>query len=195
LNAGGPQQYGESTSDYPHHISVAGSYALPIGRGQKFFHSNKLIDYTIGGFNVDTIFIYLSGTPIQWGNVAFANGTSYDPRLKINPRHFTQVFDQSLFISGPSTSSQQPNSYNYRVFPQYYGRGDSTINLDAAVHKEFHVTEKLKIQYRFEAFNATNRNQFALPSLGPTSTAFGTNLVTPQLNVPRVFQQGLRIVF
>lgn len=191
LNPGGPLLYGESTSDYPHHISFSGSYELPVGRGKRFLHSNKLIDLTIGGFAVDAIYIYLSGTPISWGNVAFANGTSYDSRLKIHPRNFIQAFDQSLF---DKVSNDQPNSYNYRTFPQYYGRGDSTTNLDAAVHKDFHVTEGLKIQYRFEAFNATNRNQFALPTLGPTSTAFGT-ITSGQLNVPRVLQQSLRVVF
>ncbi len=55
----------------------------------------------------------------------------------------------------------------------YYGRGDSTTNLDASVQKDFHIGERWKVQYRFDAFNATNRNQFALPSLGPTSPLFG----------------------
>lgn len=191
LNPGGPQLYGESTSDYPHHVSVTGSYLLPFGHGQKFFRSNKLVDLTLGGFTVNTIYIYLSGTPISWGNLAFANGTSYDSRLKISPRNFVQTFDQTLF---DRVSGDQPNVYNYRVFPQFYGRGDSTNNLDLSMLKDFHVKDKLKIQYRFEAFNLTNRNEFAPPTLGPTSALFGT-ITNPQINVPRVFQQGLRIVF
>jgi len=192
LNPGGPLTYGESTSDYPQHISVAGTYVLPFGHGQTFLNHSRLADVVLGGFTANATYIYLSGTPIQWSNPpAFANGTSYDNRLKINPRSYNQVFDQNLF---DRVSADQPDSYNYRTFPQYYGRGDSTTNLDMSVQKEFHFWERVRMQYRFEAYNLTNRNQFALPNMSPTSTAFGV-ITASQLNKPRSFQQGLRVVF
>lgn len=192
LNQGGPLTYDESTSDYPHHISVAGTYLLPFGRGRTFLNHSRLADVTLGGFSVNAIYIYLSGTPIQWKNApVFANGTSYDNRLKINPRSFNKVFDQSLF---DRVSGDQPDSYNYRTFPMYYGRGDSTTNLDMSVQKDFHFGDRVQMQYRFEAYNLTNRNQFALPNMSPTSTSFGV-ITASQLNRPRSFQQGLRVVF
>jgi hypothetical protein len=165
---------------------------LPFGHGQTFLNHSRLADVVLGGFTANATYIYLSGTPIQWSNPpAFANGTSYDNRLKINPRSYNQVFDQSLF---DRVSADQPDSYNYRTFPQYYGRGDSTTNLDMSVQKEFHFWERVRMQYRFEAYNLTNRNQFALPNMSPTSTAFGV-ITASQLNKPRSFQQGLRVVF
>jgi len=193
LNPGGPFTYQENSSDFPNHLSITGSYQLPLGHGKYFLgHSNALVDNLIGGFTVNTIYQYLSGAALSWGNPPiFANGTSYDPRLKIHAREFTGAFDKTLF---DTVSADQPSTtYNYRVFPQFYGRQDATNNLDASVLKDFHAGERFKIQYRFEAFNVLNHASFGAPNVSPTSAAFGT--ITSVSSVPRVLQQGLRVVF
>jgi hypothetical protein len=191
LNAGGPLTYGGSTSDFPHHLAITASYKLPFGRtGTLFSNANRGVDLLIGGFTVSTIYQYLSGALLQWSQPIFANGTSVEPRLSLSPRNTQTAFDTSLFDRVPG---DQPNNFNYRTFPLYYGRQDATNILDISVMKEFRAGDRVRIQYRFDAFNALNHVQFGAPNLSPTSAAFGT--ITSQANVPRVLQQGLRVVF
>jgi hypothetical protein len=191
LNPGGPLTYGGTTSDFPHHLAVTAMYKLPFGRsGRVFSDANRGVDLLIGGFAVSAIYQYLSGALLQWNQPIFANGTNAEPRLSISPRNTQAAFDMSLF---DRAAGDQPNSFNYRTFPLYFGRQDATNNLDISVMKEFRAGDRVRIQYRFDAFNALNRAQFGAPNLSPTSSAFGT--ITSQANVPRVLQQGLRVVF
>jgi hypothetical protein len=220
LTPGGPLSYQGSTSDYPTHLSITGTYALPFGQGKRYLHSSHLVDAFVGGFSVDTIYALLSGTPIQWGNVDFSNGNTYGSPLKLQPRNITSAFNTSIFYTGngqgakscvtpiagvacdPTDTGQASNSQNVRTFPTFYGRQDRTNNLDFSVIKAFHFGERVRLQYRFEAFNLLNHTQYGAPSVAPTAvfaitssgpTGFGT--ISSQANLPRILQQGLRLVF
>lgn len=59
--------------------------------------------------------------------------------------------------------------------------------------KNFNIAERVKLQYRFEAFNALNRTQFDAANVSPTSNAFGQ--ITKQANSARAIQMGLRLQF
>jgi len=198
LNNGGALFYGGNASDFPNHVSLAGSYLLPFGKNKQFFGSaNPVVNALIGGFTINGIYTYLSGASIQWGGPGgsgaplFANGTSYDNRLKIRPRNYTPngAFDTSLLAS----VALQPTQYNYRTFPLFYGRQDVTNILNASILKDFSFGEKVKMQYRFEAYNALNRNEFGAPNVNPASSSRGT--INSTVGLPRVLQQGLRLVF
>lgn len=196
LNSGGPLVYGENSSDFPTHVSLTGSYLLPIGKGKLLLgNSNGLVNAIVGGFTVNTIYTYLSGAAIQWGGPGgsgqpyFANGTSWDSNLKVSSRNYNAAVDKTLLA--PTT--QQPDNYNFRTFPLYFGRQDSTNNLDLSVLKDFKFGEKARLQYRCESYNVLNHAQFGAPNVTPSSSSYG--IIKSQANVPRVIQQGLRLVF
>ncbi|GEM_PF-3692433 len=94
-----------------------------------------------------------------------------------------------------TSSADQPNAYDYRTFPTSFNnlRSDATNNADISIAKNFHFGERFKLQYRFEAYNALNRPQFAAPNLSPTSKAFAT--INSQANGSRVIQMGMRLTF
>ncbi len=213
MTPGGPLTYGESTSDYPSHLSITTSYALPIGRGRTWLSNNRLVDALIGGFSVNAIYQKLSGTPISWGLVDFANGTNrFKSNFHVNMRNYLKAFDTSLFYTGtgtgykngtdPTDTGQASSTYNVRQFPNYFFRQDGTNNLDASVIKTFHLGERFNLEYRFEAFNVLNHTVFGTPNVSPTSpvgitsagpTGFGT--INSISSVNRTLQQGLRIQF
>jgi hypothetical protein len=198
LNPGGPLVYGENASDFPNHVSVAGSYLLPFGKGHPLLnHSSNLVNALVGGFTVNTIYTYLSGAALGWGGPGgsgapyFANGTQWDSRLKIMPRNTAAngAINTALF----APTSQQPNTYNIRTFPLYFGRQDATNNLNASILKDFSLGDRVKLQYRFESYNVLNHTSFGAPNVTPSSSSRGT--ISSVSSVPRVIQQGLRVVF
>jgi hypothetical protein len=196
LNSGGPLTYQENASDFPNHVSLAGSYKLPIGPGH-FLGGNThgVVASFIGGWTVNAIYTFLSGAAIGWGGPGgsgqpyFTNGTSWDPTLKVSPRNIAHAVNQALF----QPASLQPDSYNFRTFPLYFGRQDVVNNLNSSLLKDFSLGSRFKLQYRFETYNTTNHTQFGAPNVTPTSSSLGT--ITSQQNTPRVIQQGLRLVF
>jgi hypothetical protein len=178
LNAGDTKLwYGVPSADFPNHFVLSGTYELP------FMRSNRIL----GGWMLNTIYVWESGAPLSWGNVIYLGGN-----LNNQPRNLGQAFNTSLF---DTTSADQPNAYNYRTFPTSFNnlRSDPTNNLDLSMIKNFRLFERLKLQYRFEAFNSLNHAQFAAANLSPTSKAFGT--ITAQANSSRVIQMGLRLTF
>ena len=67
-------------------------------------------------------------------------------------------------------------------------------NADISMFKAFTLHERLNLQFRAEAFNATNSPQFNAPSTGLTATTAGTVTLT-QVNDPRNIQLSLRVRF
>ncbi|MDR3793443.1 MAG: carboxypeptidase-like regulatory domain-containing protein [Terracidiphilus sp.] len=213
LNAGDALNYGETTSDYPFHLSIYGTYQLPFGKGREFFH-NKFLDPAIGGWQISAIYQFLSGTPNSWGNVIYTGSGWKDFNNKQHssanvlgqPTFNTAVFDTRSLMY-PTMAAQgdpgkanfnpavQPNSYNYRTFPAYLLRADYTSNWDANVEKAFSMWEKSKVEVRLDCFNLLNRPQYAAPNLSPTSSAFATTTGVLSGTLARQFQVSAHIVF
>ncbi len=209
--------YQESTSDYPQHFSFTGSYKLPFGQNQRFFSHGHLVDAIIGGFQINSIYQFLSGTPIQWGGVGnssfdFATGSNgFNQNFQLQPRNITRAFNVDAFYRGTGTgysacitpktgvtcdatdTGQASGTYNYRTAPLYFLRSDFTNNVDASIIKNFHFSERVRLEYRFEAFNLLNHTQFGAPSVALTSSAFGT--INSIQSINRTLQQGLRVQF
>ncbi|HEY1576002.1 MAG TPA: carboxypeptidase-like regulatory domain-containing protein [Terracidiphilus sp.] len=189
LNQGEQPAYGETTSDFPQHLTFTLIYQLPFGRGRAFANQSALADAFIGGWQVTSIYQALSGTPLQWSNNVIYTGNWHDLNNhphQVNGASFnTSVFDR--------VSADQPNSYNYRTFPMYFGRSDANNNFDFSVLKNFTIGERWVIQPRIDAFNALNHVQFQAANTSPTSGSFGT--INSQLNTNRQIQGGVHILF
>ncbi len=188
LNPGGPLWYGETSSDFPDHASLTAIYLLPFGKGRHFLNSSRLMDALVGGYTLTTIYQYLSGTPLGWGNVIYTGNYS---GFNNNPHN---THGASFNTAGFNRDSKvQPNGYNYRTFPENLLRSDPTKDFDFSLLKNFSITDRVIIQPRVDAFNAFNRAQFANANTSPTSSAFGD--VTKQLNQGRQLQGGIHVIF
>jgi len=218
LNPGDQLNYGETTSDYPFHLSVYGTYQLPFGHGRQLFNNNRLLDRFIGGWQTSVIYQFLSGTPISWGNVIYtgsgwndfhnkqhsaANRTGgtvfntavFDTRTVTNSAYPANNDPTNVTPTTPYNPSIQPNSYNYRTFPQYLLRQDYTNNFDANVQKQIQLYGKVSMQLRLDAFNALNRPQYNTPNVSPTNALFGTTQGVYSGSAARQMQVGAHLVF
>jgi hypothetical protein len=78
--------------------------------------------------------------------------------------------------------------------------GPGLVNFNAALLKDTGITERLKLQLRFEAYNIFNRTQFAQPgNLIQDAGTFGISTATltqpDGTTTARQLQIGVRFVF
>jgi hypothetical protein len=168
--------------DARHRINFAGTFELPFGRGRRFgTRAAAVVDHVIGGWSASPILTYSSGEFLRFGPMV-ATG---DPRID-NPTR-DRYFDTSKFAVLPP--------YTPRTNPwQYEGvTGSPNWNMDMSLAKYFKITELLKTEFRFEAYNLTNSFVPALPDMTVGSALFGRS--TKQANLGRQMQYTLRLHF
>jgi hypothetical protein len=198
------------TDDIPHRVVVSGIWELPFGKGRMFGGENRFVDAIIGGWQMQGIYQWQSGRPIDLSDRnVFFNGDPSKLRANITGKTVDGTFDTSGFYF--SDAAVQTNGVvdpakqradtrirladNIRYFPtRIPGFRRQPLNLwDLSMIKNFAITETVKFQLRGEFLNAFNHPQFGDPNTDPTSSNFGK--VTTQTNLPRNVQIGLKVVF
>ncbi len=163
-------------------------YQLPFGRGQMFGgNSSRAEDLAIGGWQISGTTTWGSGLP--WtpsfgecgletdisGTICRPNkgtGTFHTGAGSFNPiTHQVPFFTPLPSILGvtggsPFTDPGVGNIGNVGVFSY---RGPRVFYADASILKNFGITERLKLQFRMDAFNVFNH-----PVLGFTANQTGT---------------------
>ncbi len=180
-----------ASDDRPLRFVLSGSYQLPFGKGKRFDLHSGIGNRLVGGWVINSIYTNQIGAPLTFGsNVIYLGGP-----LNNNPHPGNldaAMFDTSRF----NTNSAQQLGSNINTFGTRYGnlRQDGADNVDLSLIKDTAITERVKLQFRFEAFNALNRPEFDAPSsLTPTSSTFGK--LTTQPNLPRSIQMALRLAW
>jgi hypothetical protein len=206
-NTGGPLNYQENSSDFPLKLNAQVIYDLPFGHGRTFGgNMNRVLDEAVGGWEVSTVYGFLSGAVLSWSTNSIYQGNGTWKDFANNP-HFYSTSQPSFNIasiynvttnsvavgSAPAYSAGAPGSYNYRVFPQNLLRQDHENNWDLSLFKGFRMGDWALWQFRIDAFNAFNRPQFSGANVSPGSTSFG--YVTGVQNSARQLQGGLHLAF
>jgi hypothetical protein len=189
LNAGSwALQKEVSADDRPENLTISGLYDLPVGRGKHFLaNGNKALVFVLGNWQLGGSYTYFPGAPLSWGDLIYLGAPlNYQANLPNAPSFNTSAFN---------TVSSQQLSNNFRTFPTQFNnlRTDSMNNFNANLTKSFVVHENIKVQFRAESFNLTNRVVFGAPNLSATSSTFG--YITTDTNSPRAIQLALRLTF
>ena len=175
-----------SDFDQRHVMNVSGIYELPFGSGKKMFnHANKMMDLVVGGWSLNGIYTYQSGEPFSVRSGALTANFSAQSRAALKPgmtlpeamlQAKAGVVGPVYFPNADAFSFPDPGATGLgrNIF-----RGPSYWNMDAAVSKGFQISERFKLIFRTEAFNALNHPNFRNPrdaSVGSpaiTSGVFG----------------------
>ena len=183
--------------DTPHNLTISSVYELPFGPGKAFLKTQGIAGKIAGGWQINGIALFQSGPALQVnggnGNGAFA-GTQRPNWSGVNATKDGRIqdrlgayFDTSVFsFNAPFTFGNAP-----RIMPNL--RGPGAANFDLSLFKNTRITEKLRLQFRAEAFNAFNRAQFNVPNTSINSSAFGR--ISAQANSPRDIQLALKLQF
>ena len=168
-----------------HTIRMAGTWELPIGRGRPFLnHINRVADLFIGGWATSHIFMWNQGSLLYFPQMI---APTESPAIS-NPTR-DRYFDTSKFAQAPA--------YTPRTNPWYYDglRGFGFWSLDSTAVKYFPVTERVKLELRFEFFNMPNAFMPSDPSTSVTSSTFGKSTWVAGGNYGREVQYTARIHF
>ena len=181
--------------DVPHRLVASGIYELPFGAGRRF--GGKLpgvVNAAFGGWSVGSIVTRASGRPysvINSGNPA--NTGTFNivsrPNLTGDPysgftRSLNMDFNTADFVATPqyTLGSEGRNVLRQRGF----------FNWDFSAHKEFRLRERLRLQFRLEAFAFTNTPRFGQAGATLATSTFGK---ISGADTPRNLQFGLKLAW
>ena len=183
----------------PHRFVASQIYELPLGRGKRFLgNAHPVVDGIFGGWTVAGITTLSAGetvnisTRVDRANTGNPNRPNlvHDWRLPAGERSLQRWFDTSAF--------ELPALYTFGNAGRNLVAGPSWSNFDLAVYKTFRVTERARLQFRAEAFNAFNTPRFHLITTGATAAGQLGNAnfgVISAADRPRNLQFGLRLTF
>ena len=183
------------TTDPGQVLTLAGVYEMPFGRGRHWGKSwHGVVNQVLGGWQLSSVFKAQRGMPQYIGDLVLLPGKTM--RDAILPKS-QRTWDGGWFSLAPFDTNPdvQPGWNHIRTLSTgfNYLRGPGYWTLDADVSKTFAIREQLRLQFRCEAYNLTNKVNMgqwtALQFDYPGYIDGYTN------GTPRVIQLGLRLSF
>jgi hypothetical protein len=213
------QQQGLYFNDRPHFFKLTAIYELPFGKGKRFgAGAGSVAQRIIGGWEITSFYTNSSGEPNDLpSNVIQLK----DPRVDNIDWKANQVRGWSPCVArmfNDGSVRMQPFSLNlgcandpaqaaWLMLPNYAPnstpsrsgqiRKHHAYTWDASIIKNTQITERLRVQFRAEAFNLMNHNYFGRDNFNtdPNNPNFGTvfpSLVSTQNSNPRQVQLGIK---
>ncbi len=188
-----------SPQDLSYVFSWQTSYDLPIGK-DRFVNLKGWADRIFGGWTINSIVFFSSGTPIGVPNGTGDPYFNQRPDLTCDPAngapHTPAQWVNYTCLSEPASP------FFPGTAPAFFThvRTDGGHNLDASIFKNIPVTERAKLQLEFAAYNVTNSVQYGYPNIfwnpNPTpANMAGFGQITSAANTPRQFQFAARFTF
>jgi hypothetical protein len=177
-----------TAEDRSHNLSYALIWDLPFGRNRALLgNAGGLAQTLVGGWTFNANLIYQTGVPLgSWNRWEYLCG---DPlNVERNERRW---FDQTR------ACYRQLGNFELTQLPARFHqiRSHTAPQLDLMLSKKFRLTERYEMEFRGEAFNATNTPLRGDPGVGnPSAADFGI-LPVAQLNFSRNVQLGMRVRF
>jgi hypothetical protein len=159
---------GRSDFDRRNVLMINAVYDLPVGRGKSLGgNMPSVLNHVFGGWSVNGIYTAQSGEPFSVTSGTFTQNASHYSRASLVGAQPTAQLQQLPGIPGPSYFANASafvipapgsNGIGRNVFqaPGYW-------NLDLGIAKKFDITERIKLNFRMEMFNALNHPNFDNP--------------------------------
>jgi hypothetical protein len=217
--------WGLSTLNLNHQFTASVTYDLPFGRGKQFGGGwGGPVNAIVGNWEVDAIVRATSGFPLfvvdsNNGNngspgasgVAFSwNGNGLNRPNQVGDPNQPGPVAANPGCTAPSKVHTLQNWFNPCAFahavqgelgnsnraPLY---GPRFVNTDLSLIKHFLLTERIRLDFRAEFFNAFNHPQFYLQGgssqMQDVNALSSFGVVNGTVNNPRVIQFALKLNF
>jgi hypothetical protein len=190
---------GNSNFDLRHRFVAAALWEMPFGRGRKWMNRSGVLNQLFGGWQLSGL------TAVQTGHYftitvpnprpllgATALGEWWPDRFS-NPVLETRTADRWFDTSAFAMPRNADGTYRFGNGGRSILNGDGLFNLDAGLMKNFPITERFVLQFRWETFNVTNTPTLADPNVMLGNPDFAKSRAT--VSVPRQMQFALRLSF
>jgi hypothetical protein len=154
--------YGPSGNDRHHNFAL--NYVVDLPHMERM---NKVVKSVLGGWQVSGVTVFQSGSP-------YGIGYSITGVAQQNITGSTTEGARVSFLGNPATGNSDPyNRLNAAmVVPPSVGsiglesgvnymRGPGINDFDMSLQKQFSIKERVRLQFRADAFNAFNHTQFS----------------------------------
>jgi len=203
---------GPSVFDIRHNLVINSVYELPFGPGKQFLNSPGLAGKLLGGWQVSGISVFHTAHPIT---------VLFDPSAVNLPDGNDQSNQRPDLVPGVSVVPTNQNANNW-INPAAFQTPPSDANgtllrfgnagnglvrspnvwqIDFELSKRAKITERLSLEFSFQAFNLFNHNQLADPNLSlhyvpPCNDPTNCSPVVPvsSISVPSTFGQITSLV-
>ena len=180
--------------DIPHRFVASGIYDLPFGRGRKWGSAMPAaFDALAGGWSLGSIVVWTSGEP--YSITVSGNPANIGDRLIVNrpnivgdPAAGERTLDRDFNIAAFVPNNQ----YEIGNAGRNIMRNRSEFNWDFSALKNFEVTERLRLQCRFEGFHFSNTPRFGQPAAVIGISGFGR---ITGAGTPRNLQFGAKLIW
>ena len=213
--------YGPSSYDQPLDNTTSVVWDLPYGHGRRFGGtSNKFMNEAVGGWELTMINTMTSGLPFNINySSSSSNSSSTGPLFTTDLATLRPQYILGTPKKNSGSAITKPTKYsglvNYLPFTSYalpsnalfgntsaYGnvsrnslRGYAYYNTDLGLHKQFAVYgERLKLDFRAEAFNVLNHVNWQAPDTALTDGSGSFGSITSYFP-PRQLQFAAKVIF
>jgi len=173
------EERGRSDFDRTQVLQAASVWEVPLGKGRRFLGSSHgIVDQILSGWTINSIYTFMTGEPFAIRSGSFTANSGHESRAgvqipvkaklqelpgqtfagpvlfkSVNPLTCGVDLTQAFCIPAPGQNGAGRNIF---VAPHYW-------NLDLGFIKTFRITERFKLQFRTEMFNALNHPNFDNP--------------------------------
>ena len=185
--------FGRSADDFERRLTQSWVYNLPTPFKS---YNSRAVDAVLGGWEWSGVLTLQSGFPVT-PSVSIDNSESLEYADRPN-----RVPGVPIFGPGDHTPNQWFNPAAFAIAaPGTFGNsgrgildGPGVITMDTGLMKNFKVSEGVGLQFRIEAFNATNHPNFADPTSDITNPLY-TGRISSLTTDMRELQAAFRISF
>lgn len=161
-------------------LQAASVWEVPLGKGRRFLKSSHgVVNQLLGGWTINSIYTFMTGEPFAVRSGAFTSNGSHESRAGVQLPVQAQLQEiTGSTLPGPVLFKPITNVATCGVdltqafclpAPGQNGAGRNIFtaphywNLDLGFVKMFQLTERFKMQFRMEMFNAFNHPNFDNP--------------------------------
>ncbi len=186
-------------NDIRNRVIASADWDLPWGDGRKFPLQHRALRTVAGGWGLSTIVELRNGSPfgvVEQTEYSNTFAGSVRPNILRSPTldsgrargaYVEQWFDTSAFVD--------PGARHFGNAARTYCCAPGLALVDAAVHKTFSLTERVRLLFRSDFYNLLNRPHFAAPNATRGNADFGRINAILLGSYPRRIQFSLKLQF